>query len=63
MSNYPDDIHMYDHDHRSPFYQAPVADCVRCGKEFRTDDTEDEDNEYCFDCWEQRLKEDKEDAR
>jgi hypothetical protein len=31
MSNYPADIRNYDHDPRSPFYNAPV--CPECGEE------------------------------
>lgn len=31
-SNYPEDIRMYDHDPRSPFYQGDVL-CPHCGED------------------------------
>ena len=38
MSNYPDDIHMYDWHPHSPFYEAPL--CRDCGNELEGDEEE-----------------------
>ena len=40
MSNYPDDIRMYDHDPRSPFYEEPPT-CEVCGEILEFEECED----------------------
>lgn len=37
MDNYPDDIRMYDHDPRSPFYKEPDWECPACGQMNKAD--------------------------
>lgn len=50
MSNYPDDIHNYDNDPRSPFYdEEPDCVCVSCGDCFRDDEMANEI--LCKDCF------------
>ena len=53
--NYPDDIHMYDHDPRSPFYVAPPAECECCFEQFDADDLDDDG--YCDECVKHRREE------
>lgn len=49
-SNYPPDIHNFDHDPRSPFYVEPYEHCIRCEYYFPVDEMHDEN--YCQYCHE-----------
>jgi hypothetical protein len=58
MDNYPDDIRMYDHDPRSPFYSGPdYVLCDRCYEAFEDRDIIEDDGCFCGACHEEVLDE------
>jgi hypothetical protein len=48
VSNYPDDIHNYDNDPRSPFFVDPNYVCDGCNQAFEECDMGNE--RYCWEC-------------
>lgn len=51
MSNYPDDIHNFDNDPRSPFYIEPPEQCDNCKEVIKENEgfnpEDNEDKVYC----------------
>ena len=54
--NYPDDIRMYDHDPRSPFYEEPMIECQLCENFYESEHMADDN--YCLACAKEIMKED-----
>lgn len=48
VSNYPDDIHNYDNDRRSPFFVDPTYVCEGCEQAFEECDMATE--KLCWEC-------------
>ena len=64
MSNYPDDIRIFDNHPNSPFFEAPLEECVWCDKFIEEDELHIEvvsnnpnQNFSCEDCFKEETDE------